>query len=143
MCSKGTYIRTLAEDIGEALGCGAHLTALRRTAAGGFDVARCVTLAQLEALPEQERMARLLPVQALVSGHRHITLEADDAGRFLSGLRRRGPWPDCESGAVSGPHGEFLGTAHVKSGELIPGRLLNPIEIQQIQSNAPLCDATP
>jgi len=131
--SKGTYIRTLGEDIGEALGCGGHLTALRRTATGHFDVAHCVTLAGLEAMADDERPARLLPVEALLPGHEGVTLGHEDAARFLSGLRRRGAWPDAGQVAVFGdaPH-SLLGTAHVKAGELIPSRLLSPIEIQQI-----------
>jgi tRNA pseudouridine55 synthase len=138
--SKGTYIRTLGEDIGEALGCGAHLTALRRTATGGFGIAQCVTLEALEAMDEEERLAQLLPTERLVAGHTTVTLDAEDAARFLSGLRRRGDWPDAAAVAVFGrePHA-FLGTAHVMAGELIPGRLLNPIEIQQIL----LTEATP
>jgi tRNA pseudouridine55 synthase len=132
-CSKGTYIRTLGEDIGEALGCGAHLSALRRVHTGPFDAAQCVTLADLEAMPEQERSARLQSVDCLLTTHTVVTLPADDAGRFLSGVRRRGEWPDSEHVAVYGsaPHA-LLGSAHVKAGELIPGRLLSPIEIQQI-----------
>src|SRR5687767_14208981 len=55
--SKGTYIRTLGEDIGAALGCGAHLVSLRRIATGPFGIAQCVTLAELEALPESDREA--------------------------------------------------------------------------------------
>jgi tRNA pseudouridine55 synthase len=134
--SKGTYIRTLGEDIGEALGCGAHLTALRRIATGGFEVSQCVTLEALEALSEDERLALLQPVECLVAGHTRVTLAEDDAGRFLSGLRRRGAWPDAEQVAVFGRQpAAFLGTAHVKAGELIPGRLLSPIEIQQILLN--------
>ncbi|MGZ7154088.1 tRNA pseudouridine(55) synthase TruB, partial [Streptococcus pyogenes] len=58
-CSKGTYIRTLGEDIGAALGCGAHLTFLRRTDTGGLGVERCVTLPALEAMTEAERLACL------------------------------------------------------------------------------------
>jgi tRNA pseudouridine55 synthase len=139
--SKGTYIRTLAEDIGAALGCGAHLTALRRTATGGFDIARCLTLEALEAMDEDQRLARLLPVEALVADHTRVTLDAEDAGRFLSGLRRHGPWADAAAVAVFGSEpAAFLGTAHVKAGELIPGRLLSPIEIQQ---TLPLTEATP
>ncbi|HEY2255893.1 MAG TPA: tRNA pseudouridine(55) synthase TruB [Variovorax sp.] len=139
--SKGTYIRTLAEDIGEALGCGAHLRALRRVATGGFDVAQCLTLEALEAMDEDERLARLLPAQALVADHTRVTLAAEDAGRFLSGLRRRGPWADAPAVAVFGSAPEaFLGTAHVQGGELIPGRLLSPIEIQQTLL---LTEATP
>jgi len=142
--SKGTYIRTLGEDIGEALGCGAHLTFLRRTATGGFGQAQCVTIEALEAMTEDERLARLLPAEALVEGHSRVTLAAEDAARFLSGLRRRGGWADAEAVAVFGTDPQaFLGTAHVSAGELIPGRLLNPIEIQQILLNAPQTEATP
>jgi tRNA pseudouridine55 synthase len=132
-CSKGTYIRTLAEDIGEALGCGAHLRALRRTATGGFDVKDAVTLETLEGMTETERMKCLLPVESLLSEHTAVTLDAENAGRFLSGVRRRGDWLDDDEVAVYGdrPHA-LLGSAHVKAGELIPGRLLSPIEIQQI-----------
>ncbi|MFM9879209.1 MAG: tRNA pseudouridine(55) synthase TruB [Burkholderiaceae bacterium] len=140
-CSKGTYIRTLGEDIGETLGCGAHLSALRRTATGHFTQAQCVTLAQLEAMSESERLAQLLPVDALLPQHLRVTLDADNAGRFLSGLRRRGTWPNYPQVAVYGPanattasHNQttLLGTAHTTAGELIPERLLSPLEIQQI-----------
>jgi tRNA pseudouridine55 synthase len=132
-CSKGTYIRTLGEDIGETLGCGGHLVALRRIATGPFDVSQCVTLAELDTMEESERLSQLKPVDALLEGHAAVTLDPENAGRFLSGLRRRGSWPDTERVAVYGeePHA-LLGTAHVKAGELIPGRLLSPLEIQQI-----------
>ena len=131
--SKGTYIRTLGEDLGEALGCGAHLSFLRRTATGPFDVSQCVTLEALTAMDEAEREAALLPPEALLEGHTRVTLGTEDAGRFLSGLRRRGTWPDMPSVAVFGDQPQtLLGTAHVRAGELIPGRLLSPIEIQQI-----------
>ena len=138
-CSKGTYIRTLGEDIGEALGCGAHLSALRRTATGGFDVSQCVTLAQLETMNEDERLACLKPVDSLLAGHLAVTLDTDNAGRFLSGVRRRGAWDDCAQVAVYGPavNGEagraLLGSGHIVAGELIPGRLLSPTEIAQLQ----------
>ena len=146
--SKGTYIRTLGEDIGEALGCGAHLRSLRRLSTGDFDATRCITLDGLEAMDETERLACLLPVESLVSGHGRVTLQADDAARFLSGLRRRGEWADADEIAVFGSQPvAFLGTAHARARELIPGRLLNPIEIQQILLNAPVnatfCETTP
>ncbi|QSA97595.1 tRNA pseudouridine(55) synthase TruB [Methylococcus sp. EFPC2] len=67
-CSKGTYIRSLAEDIGNMLGCGAHVERLRRTAVGCFDVARAHTLADLEALTEQQRLDLLLPADSAVEG---------------------------------------------------------------------------
>jgi tRNA pseudouridine55 synthase len=132
-CSKGTYIRTLAEDVGEALGCGAHLTALRRLKTGGFEISQCVTLEELEAMTEAERLERLLPIASLLADHTVVTLDDDNAGRFLSGLRRRGPWADTERAAVYAADGRhLLGTAHVRAGDLIPGRLLSPIEIEQI-----------
>ena len=134
-CSKGTYIRTLGEDIGEALGCGAHLTRLRRTATGNFTVSQCVTLEALEAMTEEERQACLLPVDALLQRHTAVTLDSENAGRFLSGVRRRGSWPDEDRVAVYGTQPRaLLGTGHVKAGELIPGRLLSPLEIAQSQT---------
>jgi tRNA pseudouridine55 synthase len=65
LVSKGTYIRVLAQDIGDALGCGAHLTALRRMTTGGFDIASAVTFERLDGLPIEERDAVLLPPDAL------------------------------------------------------------------------------
>ncbi|MBI2770730.1 MAG: tRNA pseudouridine(55) synthase TruB [Burkholderiales bacterium] len=131
--SKGTYIRTLAEDIGEALGCGAHLVALRRVATGHFTVDQCVTLEALEGMSEAQRAACVKPVDSLLPGHTPVMLDAENAGRFLSGLRRRGDWQDNEHIAVFGDEPRaLLGTGHVKAGELIPGRLLSPPEIQQI-----------
>jgi tRNA pseudouridine55 synthase len=132
-CSKGTYIRTLGEDIAVALGTCAHLSALRRIQTGPFGIAECISLEELEALPEAEREMKLLPVDALLDGHTPVTLPADDAGRFLSGVRRRGDWPDNLHVAVYGDSPRaLLGSAHVKAGELIPGRLLSPLEIQSI-----------
>jgi tRNA pseudouridine55 synthase len=131
--SKGTYIRTLGEEIGEALGCGGHLSSLRRMATGHFDLSGCVTLDHLEAMTEDERLSCLKPVDSLLADHTRVTLDADNAGRFLSGLRRRGQWQDNEQIAVFGEQPRaLLGTAHVKSGELIPGRLLSPPEVAQI-----------
>ncbi|MGZ5182517.1 MAG: tRNA pseudouridine(55) synthase TruB [Ramlibacter sp.] len=131
--SKGTYIRTLGEDLGEALSCGAHLSFLRRIATGPFDVGRCTTIEALESQSDDDRLAALLPVESLLEGHVRVELGAADAGRFLSGLRRRGQWPDAAAVAVFGVQPPaLLGTAHVKAGELIPGRLLSPIDIQQI-----------
>jgi tRNA pseudouridine55 synthase len=130
--SKGTYIRTLGEDIGEALGCGAHLTSLRRTDTGGLHVSKAITLPQLEALSEEDRMAQLQPVDCLLAGHTPVTLDADNAGRFLSGMRRRTELADNAHVAVFGDKPRaLLGSAHIVAGELIPTRLLSPIEISQ------------
>ena len=137
-CSKGTYIRTLGEDIGEALGCGGHLIALRRVQTGPFKAEQCVTLQQLEATDDEARMAALQPIDCLLSDHTSVTLDADNAGRFLSGLRRRGTWADAAHVRVYGqaPH-SLLGTAHIVAGELIPTRLLSLIDIQQILESSP------
>jgi tRNA pseudouridine55 synthase len=84
-CSKGTYIRVLAADIGQALGCGAHLTGLRRTMVGDLDLANAVTLAELEALDEAERAGRLQPVDALLLSLPVMTVEGEAAERFRHG----------------------------------------------------------
>lgn len=137
-CSKGTYIRTLAEDIGEALGCGAHLRSLRRTDTGGIGVDRCITLDALIAMPEEERLHVVQPADCLLHAHTRVVLDARESGRFLTGLRRRGDWPDAEAVAVYGDDPRaLLGVGHITSGELIPDRLLSPLEIQQILEGTP------
>jgi len=130
-CSKGTYIRTLADDIGRALGCGAHLAALRRTAAGRLDVGDAVTPDALETLPEAARDARLLPADCLLADWPAVRLMPDEAGRFLSGLRRRIDGGDAAAVRVYGCEPDaFLGIAHITAGELIADRLLSPLEVR-------------
>jgi tRNA pseudouridine55 synthase len=137
-CSKGTYIRTLGEDIGGKLGCGAHLSSLRRIGTGGFDVGQCVTLEALEAMTEDERLACLQPVESLLEGHARVTLDAENAARFLNGVRRRGNWLPLLDGQPAAVFGDspavLLGTAQVMKDELVPGRLLSPQDIEQILS---------
>ena len=84
-CSKGTYIRVLAADIGQALGCGAYLVALRRIAVGGLDLNGAVTLAELEALDEAGRAGRLQPVDALLRSLPIMAVEGESAERFRHG----------------------------------------------------------
>lgn len=84
-CSKGTYIRVLAADIGKVLGCGAHLAGLRRTVVGDLDLARSVTLAELEGLDDAGRAGRLLPVDALLQSLPLIHLDGEAAERFRHG----------------------------------------------------------
>jgi tRNA pseudouridine55 synthase len=137
-CSKGTYIRTLGEDIGEKLGCGAHLSSLRRIGTGGFDVSQCVTLEQLETMTEDERLACLLPVESLLDEHERIALDAENTSRFLNGMSRQGDWSDCERiavyGSVKESVGVLLGVGRVIGGELMPNRLLSTSDIEQILS---------
>jgi tRNA pseudouridine55 synthase len=132
-CSKGTYIRTLAEDIGAALGCGAHLAALRRTGSGALDLAQAHTLEALDALSAAERDALLLAPDVLLADWPEWRLPADEAARFLTGLRRRVDAPDAPRVRVYGPEARaLLGAAHITAGELIPDRLLSPTEVQNL-----------
>ena len=146
-CSKGTYIRTLAESIGEKLGCGAHLAGLRRTGSGILSVENATTQAALDALAPDELEALLLPADALLADWPRVVLSADDAGRFLSGVRRRLALKDAPAVRVYGPGAGFLGSGHVAGGELIPSRLLSPAEVaasaaaprphQELESQSP------
>jgi tRNA pseudouridine55 synthase len=130
-CTKGTYIRALADDLGQALGCGAHLAALRRTGAGALDVRDAATPATLESMSDADRDACLLPTDCLLSHWPVVRLDADDAGRFLSGLRRRVGGADAAAVRVYGREPDaFLGSAHITGGELIADRLLSPLEVR-------------
>jgi tRNA pseudouridine55 synthase len=84
-CSKGTYIRVLGQDIGEALGCGAHLNALRRTQVGPLTMEHMLTLDALIAHPEP--LSLLAPVDALLASFPAVQLNAELAKRFLNGQR--------------------------------------------------------
>jgi len=86
-CSKGTYVRVLAEDIGRALGCGAHLAALRRTRVGLLTLEGSVTLAALEAMPPATRRERLRPADSLLATLARVELEDSMAARFRQGQR--------------------------------------------------------
>ena len=122
-CSKGTYIRVLAQQIGAALGCGAHLRELRRTRVGNVDLAQAVTLVELAALTLAQRRARLLAVDALLAGLARIDLAADGARGFVHGQRL----PSAALGArlrVYGPDGSLLGVARGADGWLEPVRLV-------------------
>jgi tRNA pseudouridine55 synthase len=133
-CSKGTYIRTLAEDIGQALGCGGHITALRRLKTGPFDGEGMHTLDALEALADQDaREALLMPIDVLVA---HLpALEVDDvaASRIQHGQQARVDTGELGvDDTVRLYRGEaFLGLVTVKAaGEIAPRRLLNTAAAQ-------------
>jgi len=123
-CSKGTYIRVLAEDIGEALGCGAHLSALRRTASGRFRVEQAVTIEALERMSKDERPQRLLPLPALLEGLPRAELGAVEEARLRQGqaLKVSGLHPGlC---AVVRPDGAVIGLGSADTeGGLKPLRL--------------------
>jgi len=110
-CAKGTYIRSLAHDLGELLGCGAHLTALRRTASGGIMLAQALTLADWEAaLADGSWPARLLPLDAPLAGQPALVLGTAEARRLLDGVApaHAGAAPGTLARAYSGS-GLFLG----------------------------------
>jgi len=123
-CSAGTYIRTLAQDIGAALGCGAHLTELKRTAAGGFSLDQAHTLAELEALDAPLRPTLLLPADCLVAHLPAIQLDAADAGALCQG-RSVAHATDYQGLAriYAAPHA-FIGLADADAGCLTPRRLI-------------------
>jgi tRNA pseudouridine55 synthase len=129
-CSKGTYVRTLAEDIGNALGCGAHLTALRREAAGPLDLRGAHTIADLERMPPEERDQALLPVDALIMNLPQIRLVDAEAARLrlgqriaLAGLEVAAVYPQGPIRAY-GEGDEFLGLVEARDGALRPLRLV-------------------
>jgi len=121
-CGKGTYVRVLAEDLGTALGCGAHLAALRRLASGGFDVGDAMSLEALEALDDGARDARLLPVDTLLASLPRLDLEAGDAWCLERGQAIAvGDLPDADYRAYAA--GRFVGVARANAGVLRPRRL--------------------
>ena len=109
-CSKGTYIRTLAEDIGAALGCGAHLGALMRTEVGPFRLAEAHALADLECAPEAARFGLLLPVDRLLAHLPPVELDPGAAERFAHGQSVMAPAEPLSGPLrVYGPGGRLLG----------------------------------
>jgi tRNA pseudouridine55 synthase len=124
VCSKGTYIRVLAQDIGEALGCGAHLAGLRRTASGHFRIQDAVTLERLEEIQMAERVQRLRSLPVLLEGLPRAELDAAEEARLRQGqaLKVSGLHPGlC---AVVRPDGAVIGLGSADSeGGLKPLRL--------------------
>lgn len=121
-CSKGTYIRTLCDDLGRMLGCGAIMTALRRTEAAGYTLADCIPLERAKALAAEGRLAsRLLPVDSAFSGYPAVTVSSAQATRFHNGgalaLERLHPVP-TDIARVYAPDGVFLGLGSPKDGQL-------------------------
>ncbi|WP_116141540.1 tRNA pseudouridine(55) synthase TruB [Trinickia diaoshuihuensis] len=149
-CSKGTYVRTLAEDIGTALGCGAHLVVLRRTGIGALTLEHAVTLEALEVMQATDRDACLRPVDALLSTFPLLRLGLVEAKRFLQGQRLRladlpQPIPaepqaaakdsvDTRVRVYREEDGALLGVARAENGVLAPERLI---------VTAPVCAPSP
>jgi tRNA pseudouridine55 synthase len=125
-CSKGTYIRTLAEDIGAALGCGAHLIGLCRTETAGFLLPQAVTIEQLEAMSIEAREAQLLPVDSAISYLPKVTLNIDAAYFLMQGqaVWLAGKTPNGYL-RIYGENNTFLGLGFMQEdGKIAPKRLI-------------------
>ncbi len=127
-CSKGTYVRTLAEDIGAVLGCGAHLAGLRRTGSGRFRVDDAVPIAALETMAPPERRACLVGLDALLADLPRIDLDAALAAKLRNGQSL--PLQARAEGisAVYGPDGALIGIGRAEEGTLRPLRLTQVAE---------------
>lgn len=129
-CSKGTYVRTLAEDIGAALGCGAHLIALRRTAIAHFKLADGYSLQQLTDMSDAARDACILPLVSLMPEMPKLSLDGIQIKRLAQGQRLGldTGLPDGKIG-LYGPDG-FIGVGLQQGRRVAPDRLLSGIAKQ-------------
>lgn len=135
-CSKGTYIRVLAEDIGTALGCGAHLTALTREAAGPFELAGAVSIDGLEAMGLPQRMALLLPPDTFATSLPRLDIDAGAQRRIVTGQVVN--LPDAMPGLyrLYGVADAFVGVGEVVEGVLLARRLLTQLAEPSIAKTA-------
>jgi len=126
-CSKGTYIRTLAEDIGKTLGCGAHLRGLRRTNIAGFSLDRAYSWDRLENMSPQEREACLLPLDCMLQHMPMLELDPAQIMRMAQGQRL-----GMDTGLPDGKirlygAGKFVGVGELLGRRLAPDRLLSSV----------------
>jgi tRNA pseudouridine55 synthase len=140
VCSKGTYIRVLAQDMGEVLGCGGYLTALRRTRIADLDITAATGLEDLEKSGPVVAANRVFPVDLLVSAYPALGLDSSEAKRVGTGLEVRPALAFVPQGPVRlyGPTGAFLGVGEVRSGGIVaPKRMLaNPAAVPHKPANA-------
>lgn len=126
ICSKGTYIRTLAEDIGAQLGCGAHLIGLRRTETAGYLLPQAISIEQLECLSIEARDALLLPVDSAIDSVPKIILNADAAYYMMQGqsVWLAGKIPNSDL-RLYDENNSFLGLGFLQAdGKIAPKRLI-------------------
>ena len=116
-CSKGTYVRTLCHDIGQALGCGGTMSSLRRTMAAGFDLSQSVSLEQIQEHPQREEL--LLPVDAYFSTYPALTVEASAEKKIRNGMTLVMPQLTPGQYRVYGTDGAFLALCRAEQGKLI------------------------
>ena len=123
-CSKGTYVRTLAEDIGYALGCGAHLTGLRRTRIARFSLDDAYSLQQLEAMTISERDACLLPLDCMLLDLPRLDLDRMQVERLAQGQRLGLDLSLADGKLRLYEEGEFIGLGELSGRRLAPSRLI-------------------
>lgn len=130
-CSKGTYIRTLIDDLGEMLGCGAHVVALRRVAVADYPAERMMPLERLQALAEREDFMLLdrllLPTDSAVAALPKLTLSPKQSEKILFGQRLKltAPLPNQGQVRLFSAENRFLGVAFVDEHNLLrPQRLI-------------------
>ena len=117
-CSKGTYIRTLCHDIGQALGCGGCMSALRRTEAGGFSVENALTISEIQALADAgELEKRLLPVDRLFAGNQMCRVSSEEEKKLRCGSDFSTALPDGDY-RVYGASGDFLMLGRAEDGRM-------------------------
>jgi tRNA pseudouridine55 synthase len=138
-CSKGTYVRTLAEDIGQLLGCGAHLQGLRRLATGPFRLEEARTWEQLEHMDAGQRDACLLPLDCMLQDLQRLELDETQVRRLAQG-QRLGLNAGLQDGKIRlyGPLG-FIGLGSLQGRRLAPDRLVSAIARHAAES--PACDS--
>jgi tRNA pseudouridine55 synthase len=123
-CSKGTYVRTLAEDLGIALGTHAHLAALVRTGTGGFELADAIAIDAIEALAPEARLARLRPVDALLAALPRLDLVADAARALCCGQTVAAPEVAPARYRAYDPSGRFVGVVTQAHGRIGAERMM-------------------
>lgn len=123
-CSKGFFVRTLAADLGEALGCGAHLTALRRTQSGPFSIARAIPLQEIVDRGPEAVAGKLATLDEALAFLPEVTTTAAEAERVKHGGVVEVARPDCAMVRVSAPDGSVLALAEVRRGRLVYKRVL-------------------
>ncbi len=128
-CSKGTYIRTLAQDIGDALGFGAYITRLERTEVSPFDCSKIYTLEELQKMAEQPDKSLLdkilLPIDSALSNRPKIILNKEETSRICNGLKvARRDIPDTPLIRLYQESGEFIGIGRFSSDKMLAAKRL-------------------
>lgn len=134
-CSKGTYVRTLADDIGAVLGCGGHVEQLRRTAVGSFTLDQAVSFEHLETLEDEERLSYLLPFSAIAEELPAFSLSADVAFFLRKGQPVFAPnAPSSGLLRLFTREGAFLGIGEVTDDGMIAPRRLVKEAVKPVQT---------